>query len=87
MNNISISDRVATIFIYGYIGEDYWGDGSSSTDIDIANSIQTMSGLVDRIDVRLNSYGGDIKHALAFDMLIHSSLQLGLFRVNLGSEG
>jgi len=84
MNNISISDRVATIFIYGYIGEDYWGDGSSSTDIDIANSIQTMSGLVDRIDVRLNSYGGDIKHAWAItNALIHTDIEVHTYNDGL----
>jgi ATP-dependent Clp protease protease subunit len=52
----------AEILIYSDIGESWWGDGMTAKKF--ADELKTL-GSVDTIDVRINSYGGDVFDGLA----------------------
>lgn len=65
--------RIATIHIYGYIGEDYWGDGTISSDLNMAKELAALEGQVDRVDIRINCYGGSVKHAWGIVSAIQNS--------------
>jgi len=65
--------RIATIHIYGYIGDDYWEDGAISSDLNMAKELASMEGLVDRVDIRINCYGGSVKHAWGIVSAIQNS--------------
>ena len=71
--NVQISGDTATLFMYGYIGDDWWGDGSGSADIDIARDLKALEGQVKRMDVRMNCLGGSVKHAWGIYNYIQSS--------------
>lgn len=56
------SAKRAEILIYGDVGLDFWGEGVS------ANAFKNMLdeiGAVDDLDVRINSYGGDVFEGFA----------------------
>lgn len=52
----------AEILIYSDIGESWWGDGMTAKKF--ADELKAL-GSVDTIDVRINSYGGDVFDGLA----------------------
>lgn len=59
----------ATVFLYGYIGEEYsigangW-ELSGNTDTDFIKELDRLSAQYARINVRINSYGGEIYHGM-----------------------
>lgn len=55
-------EEAAEIYIYSDIGESWWGDGVTAKAI--ADQLKELKG-VKKIDVRLNSYGGDVFDGLA----------------------
>lgn len=58
---MSKSAKRAELLIYGDIGPSFWGDGVSAADfVKMLDEV----GAVDELDVRLNSYGGDVYDGL-----------------------
>jgi ATP-dependent Clp protease, protease subunit len=60
----------ATIFLYGFIGEEYsvGADGwemTGNTDMSFIREIESLSEQYSVINVRINSWGGEIYHGLA----------------------
>lgn len=55
-------EDAAEIYIYSDIGESWWGDGVTAKAV--ADQLKAMKG-VKNIDVRINSYGGDVFDGLA----------------------
>lgn len=61
----------ATIFIYGYIGEEYSYDPqegwkqSGTTDVDFVKEIAALAEKYSVIHIRINSYGGEVFHGAA----------------------
>ncbi len=54
------STAQAEIIIYGGIGQDYWGDGSMISAKQISDELKTLPKTVNKLDVRINSGGGDV---------------------------
>lgn len=56
----------AEIFLYGYIGQDFWWDEDldeeSITDLAFIRTIRELETKYNRIDVRINSPGGSVYH-------------------------
>lgn len=65
---IKAAEREAEVYIYGDIGEDPWADESVAAR-DVVRQLDRLD--VDRIRVRLNSYGGSVSDGLA----IHNALR------------
>lgn len=55
-------DKAAEILIYSDIGDSWWGDGVTAKDV--AEQLKALDK-VETIDVRINSYGGDVFDGLA----------------------
>ncbi|HWA22319.1 MAG TPA: head maturation protease, ClpP-related [Caulobacterales bacterium] len=64
MKNIRFSakGKAGEVLLYGDIGASFWGDGITAKAF--ADELKTM-GAVDTLDVRINSYGGDVFDGLA----------------------
>lgn len=56
----------AEIFLYGYIGQDFWWDDDlkeeSLTDLAVVRKIRELEQKYRRINVRINSPGGSVRH-------------------------
>lgn len=68
----------ATILLYGYIGEEYtYGDNgwelSGNTDSDFLKEMERLSAQYARINVRINSYGGEVYHGMPIITAIQRS--------------
>jgi len=75
--NITVSGRVATIFLYGDIGDSHHGDVHSG---DIARELKDAEGLSERIEIRINSMGGDVYSGIAiFNALRNSKADISLY--------
>lgn len=59
------SDR-ASVYLYGLIGEDFWGDGNSAAEF--ASELNTITA--PNIDLHINSEGGQVFEGIA----IHSAI-------------
>lgn len=69
----------ATVYLYGRIGQDWWGDGNSAKDF-----AQELDALAPRdIDLRINSEGGDVFEGYA----IYSALNRYPGRVTAYVDG
>lgn len=60
----------ATIFLYGYIGEEWSWDGTEYkqtgiTDTDFLQELGELAKKYTRLNLRINSFGGEIYHGLA----------------------
>lgn len=55
-------EKKAEILIYSDIGDSWWGDGVTAKDV--ATELKALKD-VDTVDVRINSYGGDVFDGLA----------------------
>jgi ATP-dependent protease ClpP protease subunit len=76
-------DRIATLFIMGYIGEDYYGDGSGSSDRDIITALKSLEGKIDDLYIPINCFGGSVKHAWG----ITNYLLNAPFNIHTSNEG
>jgi ATP-dependent Clp protease, protease subunit len=56
----------ADLYIYGYIGQDYWWDDDlneeSLTDLAVVRKIKELEAKYSRINIRINSPGGSVFH-------------------------
>lgn len=72
----SEADNAATIFLYGYIGEEWsWDDTkgwtmTGATDIEFVKELNALAERYATIHVRINSPGGDIMHGNAIQTAI-----------------
>lgn len=57
------------LFIYGDIGESYWGD--SVTEKEVAETLQSFPSS-DGLDVRINTFGGDVGTGMTIMNLVRS---------------
>jgi ATP-dependent Clp endopeptidase proteolytic subunit ClpP len=71
--------RAAEVFVYGDIGESWWGE--SVTAADFVREIAALD--VDELTVRINSYGGSVSDGLA----IYNALRRHKARVTTSIEG
>ncbi len=59
-------DGTAEMFLYGYIGQDFWWDEDmneeSITDLAVVRSIRELEKNNSRINIRINSPGGSVMH-------------------------
>lgn len=62
------SAKSAEILIYGDIGSSYWGDGVSASDF---AALLKEVGAVEELDVRINSYGGDVADGVTIYQLLN----------------
>lgn len=87
--NLSISEdrdkKVATIYLYGIIGYNWWiwEDEKQNTDENFTSILETLSKDYDRINVRINSPGGDVYHGAA----IVSAIQRSSAEVHTYNDG
>ena len=73
------ADKTAEVFIYGDIGESWWGETVTAKDF-----VKEIAALdVDALTVRINSYGGSVSDGLA----IHNALKRHKARVTVGIDG
>ena len=71
--------KTAEIFVYGDIGESWWGETVTAADF-----VKEVSALdVDEITVRINSYGGSVTDGLA----IYNALKRHKARVTTAIDG
>ena len=54
--------KYAELVLYGDIGESFWGDGV--TLLDVSNALKEF-GAIDKLDIRLNSFGGSVFEGIA----------------------
>lgn len=73
----------AEVLIYGDIGEDWWGDGRSTSAADFVAKLNALSPSVRNIKVRINSVGGSVSDALA----IHNVLRAHPATIQVDVEG
>lgn len=69
----------ATVYLYGYIGESFWGDGTSA--IDFARELDAITAPI--IDLHINSDGGLVSEGLA----IYNALRDHASRVEVKVDG
>lgn len=71
--------RAAEVFIYGDIGESWWGESVTAKDF-----VQEIAALdVDQLTVRINSYGGSVSDGIA----IHNALKRHPATVTVSIDG
>jgi ATP-dependent Clp endopeptidase proteolytic subunit ClpP len=75
----SNATRAAEVFVYGDIGESWWGE--SVTAAEFVREIAALD--VDELTVRINSYGGSVSDGLA----IYNALRRHKARVTTSIEG
>ena len=69
---------VAEIYLYGFIGQDFWWadeekQKESITDLEFTKTIRELEKDYDRIDIHINSPGGNVYHGDAIITAIRSS--------------
>jgi ATP-dependent protease ClpP protease subunit len=69
----------ATVYLYGYIGESFWGDGTSA--VDFARKLGAITAPI--IDLHINSDGGLVSEGLA----IYNALRDHAARVEVKVDG
>lgn len=73
---LSKSATRAEVLIYGDIGPSYWGDSVTATDF---NATLKEIGTVAELDVRINSYGGDVFDGLSiYRQLVENSAKVNI---------
>lgn len=71
--------RAAEVFIYGDIGESWWGESVTAKDF-----VQEIAALdVDTLTVRINSYGGSVSDGIA----IHNAIKRHAAAVTVSIDG
>ena len=62
---VNKSATEAEIVIYAGIGQDFWGDGSMISAKQFSDELKSISDTVSKINVRINSPGGDVFDGVA----------------------
>jgi ATP-dependent protease ClpP protease subunit len=62
----------AELYIYGDIGRDWWGDGSSVSAKDFITALKALPDTVMKASLRVNSLGGDVFDAAAIATSLRS---------------
>lgn len=67
--------KEATIYLYGFIGIDWWSydEGDQNTDQNFIKQLNDLQGKYDRINIHINSPGGDMMHGNAIVTAIQGS--------------
>lgn len=79
----AVSDDRVQLFIYGYIGEDFWADESLTAQA-VVNQLKGLSPAV--IDVRINSIGGSVSDGIAIHNELRRHARAGT-RINVHVDG
>lgn len=68
----------AELFIYDFIGTDFWGNGVTAAGV--AKELKNLSDSVKTVNVRLNSPGGDVFDGVAiYNQLVQHSAKVNMF--------
>lgn len=80
------ADDVAEIWLYGEIGPDYWGDGST---IDAKTFAQDLAEIeASQINLRINSPGGSVSHSQAiYNALLRHPAKVTSFVDGIAASG
>lgn len=76
--NLSVQEspdsKTATIYLYGYIGVNWWNsEETQNTDENFIKQINDLQSKYERIDIHINSPGGDMMHGNAIVTAIQNS--------------
>jgi ATP-dependent Clp protease protease subunit len=80
----------ADLYLYGYIGsQDWWGgkEEKDLTDLAIINKMNELEGKFNRINIHINSYGGDMKHGNAIiNAIKHSTSEIHCYNDGIAAS-
>ena len=68
--NITESEQLVTIEVYGTIGESWWDEGVTFKSV--SDQLKGIAAGTKKVLVKINSYGGDVNDALAIFELLRS---------------